>query len=253
MNCTRYRRWVKRSELNSLGAPRQAKLDAHLARCDGCRELLDRERQLAETINLALTASVAAAPSADFAARVRVRLAEESKRARPQLAWVHRGWIPVSFAGIVALAMFLAVVWPAWRHWKQRQPVKQVARRSAPTTPAPVASLSPAATGYGAAVVASGAAHARVRSATARFERAETNRSTRTEDDVPQFQVMLEPGQSRAILAAYRAAQTAHVDADALAQTSDGDEQLEKIKPIEIIPVVVAELYPEEPTKPAGN
>ena len=73
------------------------------------------------------------------------------------------------------------------------------------------------------------------------------------EDDAPRFQVMVEPGQGRAILAAYRSAQSARASVDALAQTSDTNERPDKIKPIEINPVVVAELYPEEHTRPEGN
>lgn len=252
MNCTRYRKWIKRAALKSLGASEQAKLDTHLAECAGCREVFDSKRQLAEAINLALTASVAAAPSPDFAARVRVRLAEESERTQPSLAWVRSGWFPASVAGFVALAAFIAVVWPAWRHRKQPQPVKQTALRSAPNTPA-VASVSPTATHHAAAVVASSVAYAGTRSATARPKRAKANRSTGIDDDAPQFQVIVEPGQARMILAAYRAAQSAHVDADSFAQTADRDEQLETIKPIEVNPIVIAELYPQEPTKSTGN
>ena len=253
MNCTRYQKWVKRAALNALDASRQAKLDTHLAECAGCRELFDSKCQLAEAINLALTASVAAAPSSDFAARVRVRLVEESERAQPSLAWIRSDWFPASVAAFVALAAFIAVVWPAWRHRKQPQPVKQTARVSARNIPAPVASFPPAATNQAREVVASSAAHARTRSDTARPEGARTNRSTGIEDGAPQFQVIVEPGQARAILAAYRAAQSARVGVDALAQSSAADEQPEKIKPIEVNPVVVAELYPEEPTKPIGN
>lgn len=254
MNCTRYRKWIKSAALNSLDASRHAKLAAHLAECERCRGLLATERQLAETIDLAVSASVSASPSPDFAARVRARLAEESERAQPSLAWVRSGWFPASVAGFVALAAFIAVVWPAWRHRKQPQPVKQTVRMSAPNTPA-VASVSPTATDQGRKVVVSNVAHGHVSSAAARpgHERGRTRNSAGAEDSPPQFQVMVEPGQGRAILAAYRAAQSARVGLDALAQTSDANEQPEKIKPIEVSPVVVAELYPEEPTKPIGN
>ncbi|HXJ93283.1 MAG TPA: hypothetical protein VMT20_10435 [Terriglobia bacterium] len=253
MNCTRYQKWIKRAALDSLGASRQAKLDAHVADCAQCRGLLGTERQLAETINLALTASVSALPLPGFAERIRIRLAEESERARLRPSWIHTGWIPISAAGIVALATLLAVMWPAFRQRIQPQPSKQTVRTFAPNTSAPAASLPPPATHRAGTVVASVAAHGHMRSTTARAERAKANRSTRIEDDPPQFQVMVEPGQGRAILAAYRAAQSARVGVDELAQASDADEQPEKIKPIEVNPLVVAELYPEEPNKPAGN
>jgi hypothetical protein len=253
MNCTRYRRWVKRAALSSLGASRQARLDAHLSECAECRGLLGTERRLAEAINLGLTASVSGSPSPDFTARIRIRLAEESERAQPRLAWVCSGWTPGSVAGVVVLATFLAVIWPVLRQRKQPQPVRQTARMSAPGTPAPVASLPSSVTNSAGAVGVFGAAHARIRSTTARHEPARTHDSARAEDNPPQFQVMVEPGQWNAIAVAYRAAQSAHVGVDALAQTSDGDEQLEKIKPIEINPVVVAELYPRQSAEPAGN
>ena len=253
MNCTRYRKLVKRAALGSLEASRQARLDTHLAECAGCRGLLDGEWLLAKTIEMGLAASVSGLPSPDFTARVRVRLAEDSQRARPRSAWVRTGWFPISVAGIVALATLLAVIWPALRQQKQPQPVKQTARVSAPDTSARVVSRPSVKTDNGGAMVASGAAHARTRRAIATPERARIHESNGIEDDAPQFQVIVEPGQSRVILAAYRAAQSARVGVDALAQTSDADEQPQRIKPIEVNPVVVAELNSEESAKPTGN
>jgi hypothetical protein len=251
MTCNGYRKWIKRAALNLLDASRQAKLGAHLVECDGCRALCESECQLVKAINLALTASVAAAPSPGFTARARIRLAEERETARPRPAWVRSGWIPVSVAGVVALATFLAVIWPVLRQRKQPQSVKQTANMSAPGTQAPVASLPSAVTDSAGAVF--GAAHARIRNTTARHEPARTHDSARAEDNPPQFQVMVEPGQWNAIVVAYRAAQSAHVDTRALTQTSDQEEQPVEMKPIEIKPVAIAELYPYAPAVPGGR
>jgi hypothetical protein len=253
MNCTRYRKWVKRAALSSLGASRQAKLDAHLSECAECRGLLGTEQRLAEAINLGLTASVSGLPSQDFTARIRIRLAEESERAQPRLAWVRSVWIPASVAAVVALATFLAMIRPALRQRKQSQTVRQTTRVSAPGTPSPTIDLPSVATGNTGALLDSGPARARMRSAIATPERARTRHSARAEDNAPQFQVMVEPGLWNAIVVAYRAAQSAHVDTHALAQTSDQEEQPVEMKPIEIKPVAIAELYPYTPAVPGGR
>jgi hypothetical protein len=253
MTCKRCQKWIKRAALNSLDPLRQAKLDAHLSACAECRGLPGTEQRLAKAINLGLTASVSGLPSPDFTARIRIRLAQESERAQPRLAWVRSGWIPVSVAGVVVLAAFLAVIWPVLRLRKQPQPVKQTAHMSAPGTAAPVASLPSAVTDSAGAVGVFGAAHARIRSAAARHEPARTHGSARVEDNPPQFQVMVEPGQWNAIVLAYRAAQLAHLGTHALAQTSDQEEQPVEMKPIEIKPVAIAELYPYTLAVPGGR
>lgn len=253
MTCQRYQKWVERAALSLLGASRQAKLDAHLSECPECRGLLGTEQRLANAINLGLTASVSGLPSPDFTARVRIRLAEESGRAQPRLAWVRSGWIRVSVAGVVVLAAFLAVIWPVLRQRKQPQPVKQTAHMSASGTAAPVASLTSAVTDSAGAIGVFGAAQARIRSTTSRHEAVRTHDSARAEDNPPQFQVMVEPGQWNAIVLAYRAAQLAHLDTHALAQTSDQEEQPVEMKPIEIKPVAIAELYPYTPAVPGGR
>jgi hypothetical protein len=250
MNCIRYRKWIKQAVLKSLDALQQAKLNGHLAECDACRELHDTERRLVEVIDLGLLTNVARVPSPDFAARVRMRLAAEGEWARPREEWFRSRWILAPVAGLVALATLLAVAWPASRHRRPRETVRQMARAHAATMPASMREIPSIATEKASAPLASNSKQERSLHMTAMPKRARTHRPARLKDHAPQFQVLVEPGQWREIVGAYRLAQSGHVDAGALAQASEQDEQLSEMKPIEIKPVVVAELFPEKPTEP---
>ena len=262
MNCTRCRKWVKRAALSSLGASRQAKLDAHLAECDGCRDSLESERRLLGAIGSGLAASVAGLPSSEFATRLRVRLAAEApgageapgdEPARLPAEWLRSPWIAASLAGLVALATLLAVTWLGHRRPAQPQLPRQIAQAAAPGKSGTNVSL-PLATSDKAGVSAvTNPAREDALHVSPRPERARTHRSAPVEVQAPQFQVMVEPGQWHAILAAYRAAQSTGVDTNALAQISNQEEQPVKMKPIEIDPVVIAELYPDKSTVPAGR
>jgi hypothetical protein len=68
-------------------------------------------------------------------------------------------------------------------------------------------------------------------------------------DQAPHLEVLVEPGQWSAIVAAYRAAQSGRVDAESLADKPAQDEPPISLKPVEIAPVTVAELYPESKTQ----
>jgi len=76
----RYKTWLSDAAAGALDAAREAELRAHVERCSDCRAALERERTLFEAIDGGIRAHLAAAPSPEFAARLRMRLAEEAAR-----------------------------------------------------------------------------------------------------------------------------------------------------------------------------
>jgi len=251
MNCERYRKWVRAAALESPDGSRQAALHAHLAECAGCRESLQVERRLFAAIDRGLGASVMGQPSLDFLARVRLRLAAESAVTSARLPWFRSGWMTLPVAGLIALAMLAAITSLATRHRLRPEPLRQTARVGSPSAPAMAVAPTAGGAGPDVRLVASGAAHKQFPVAP-RPQRARTDRSAGVGDGAPRFQVIAEPGQWREIVAAYQLAQSGHVDVTSLAQMSDG-KQPEEIKPIQIKPVAIAELYPEKSTDHAGR
>lgn len=253
MNCKHYRKSIEQAALDSLEASKQAKLNEHLAGCNACRKLLESEQRLVEVVDQGLAASVAGVPSPGFSARLRMRLAAESELAGPRAEWIRSGWILAPVAGLVALAALLTVIWPASRHRMQPQASRPIARAVSPTMPASTPGLPLAASGNGGALPASSPALHHRSHAAPQPQRARRRRQVKDEDQAPHFQVLVEPGQWREIVAAYRLAQSGHVEASALAQASDQAEQPEEMKPIEITPVAIAEIYPSKSNEPAGR
>jgi hypothetical protein len=252
IGCDRYQKWIRAEALNSLDPSRQATLDAHLAQCAGCRESLEVEKRLLGAINQGLEASVTGEPSPDFLARLRFRLTAESELVRPGVVMAPHWWIAGSVAGLVALATLMAVIQLESRHRTLPQGFKQTARAAAPNTQAPTADL-PGVVTEGRGVRLASHPSERHRSQVAPSPQlARTRRRERHEDRAPQLQVLVEPGQWREIVAAYRLAQSGHIDPRSLAQASD-TEQPENMKPIEITPVAIAELYPEKSASPRGR
>jgi hypothetical protein len=253
VGCDRYRKWIRAEALNSLGPSQQATFRAHLAQCAGCRESLEIEKRLLGAINRGIEASVTGEPSPDFLARLESRLAAESELVRPRAAWLRTGWIVAPVAGLVGFATLLAVIQPGWRHRTQPRGLKQTARAAGPNTQAPMAGLTGLATEGRSAPFASHPLGRHRSQVVPSLQLARTQRRERHDDRESQLQVLVEPGQWRNIIAAYRLAQSGSVDASSLAQTSAKDEPADKMEPIEVDPVVVAELYPEKSTGAAGR
>jgi len=123
MDCKRYQNWLSEAALGALDRSRESELRAHVEGCGGCRAALERERMLVAAIDRGVAAHLAAEPSADFAARLTMRLADEvaGRPARaeagprsewlwgfwPELAW--RRWIPAA-----ALALIAATIGLGW-------------------------------------------------------------------------------------------------------------------------------------------
>ena len=99
MGCERYKSWLSDAAMGKLGSSREAELHAHMAECAGCRAALDEERRLLSLIDQGVQAMLAAEPSSDLVARVRVRLVEEADNRR---TWFS-GWIPATVGAVAAV------------------------------------------------------------------------------------------------------------------------------------------------------
>jgi hypothetical protein len=251
MNCEPYGEWIREAALGALEVPHEAQLKAHLAECQECRESFAAEQRLLAAIEQGLAATPSGKPSPEFAARVRMRLAAGGQSMRPEGRWRPGFWIPASVVGLAALAALILAIWPGWHARTAPPPANKVARGTAPGTPASMAGLSLVGTAKASAPFISSPAWEHASHIAARPERARKRGPARPEDQPPQFQVLVEPGQWRAIVAAYRAAQSGRVVAESLAEKTAQDQQPISLKPVEITPVTIAELYPVKPTEPA--
>ena len=78
MDCKHVTNRLSDLALGGLDGPRRAEVEAHVEQCPSCRAALERERRLAAAIDREVAAHLATEPSSDFAARVRLRLAQEA-------------------------------------------------------------------------------------------------------------------------------------------------------------------------------
>lgn len=254
MSCERYREWIKRSLLDSLDASRQTRLDEHPAECGACCKLLEAESRLLNAINSGLEASVTGLPSPDFFAVLSTRLAAESERARPRPEWVRISWLAAPIAALAVLATLFLAIRPGSnrRAHTHARPTAHATGSTGSTGPAPIPGFSSVAAHNGGALLASDPAQKHAAHLAARLGRTGIRRSLRRKDQAPALRVLVEPGQWREIVAAYRLAQSGHIDTSSVAKASEAD-QPEEMKPIEIMPVAIAELYPEKPNDHAGR
>jgi anti-sigma factor RsiW len=104
MSCEKYSGWLTDAALGELGAEREPELLAHAMECGACREALAHAREVREFVDRGVESLVAGEPSAQFATRLRQRIAQESEP--PRSSWA--AWAPVA-AGALALAVVLAI------------------------------------------------------------------------------------------------------------------------------------------------
>jgi len=246
MKCQRYHEWIPKAALGSLDSSRRAELDAHLEACAPCRLAFEAERRLLAAIDEGVAVALAGTPSPDFAAGVRMRIAQESEPAR---RWwrrpVGRIRTAAALAALAALALAVGLVRRASQPPKPFASV--IAERASMPSAAPneVARVAPSA----------GSASALARRAGSAQDSARRRRRSQAaaDDGAPQFQVLVEPGQWRAIVAAYREAQSGRADSDSPARQPFADEQPVELKPVEIDAIAIAELYPAIPFKSPGR
>lgn len=104
MGCERFQKQLMNAALGGLEPAREDGLRKHLAACDACRAEFQRQQQLAFAMDRALEASAAVEPSPEFAARVRMKIAEQPV---PAPSWFG-GWVPAAAGALAVLAL---IVW----------------------------------------------------------------------------------------------------------------------------------------------
>ena len=163
MDCERYQNWLSDAALGALDRSRESELRAHVEDCAGCRTALERERMLVAAIDRGVAAHLAAEPSANFAARLKARLAEEGAgrpaqaEAGPRSGWpwgfrpgLEQRWIPAAALALVAATIGLGwlvhhvagVRGPAASAQQARQPALSATRPAPPPSPAHAAAGS---------------------------------------------------------------------------------------------------------------
>jgi len=252
MNCQDYQQWIEDAALGAIAGriadeidgSRRAQLDAHLAACPECHRAFEAAQKLYAAIDEGVAARVEGMPSGDFAARVRMRLADERERA--QLRWWRPGiWIPA--LGSAALALLLLSIWIARRPNEHRHypPQQQIAHTPVAPKPASPGSVTPPEQASVTRPPATPAAPRRSRVAGA--TRQSRERKSSPDSGAPQLQVQVQPGQWAAITSLCRAGQSGKVNETA--KDVPADQPLQ-VKPVEIPPLVVAEI--QDP-KPVGS
>jgi negative regulator of sigma E activity len=94
--------------LGELAPARDAELCTHIAECVVCRDALRSARAACAAVSAGLELLVASAPTSQFEARLRARLAAEPESSRALLAWMH--WAPVAVGAITVAAVLLFVL-----------------------------------------------------------------------------------------------------------------------------------------------
>lgn len=222
MACDHYQ---KRLTDLALGAPEPvmderevAEVRAHIAACDACRAAFEREQTLFAAVDAGLDAAVNAAPSPDYVARIRQRVAEEADGVTARRASWLSGWLPVGLAG--AVAVLLLVVWLAPRVVVAPSREPETAQTQPPVSPVNPPSVTPAPPESAPPQV--------VAAVPPRTPRppppVETARATQPE-------IIVAPGQMDAIRAFYRAARSPRVEGEALLATA---APLEPLPPLSV-------------------
>ncbi len=108
MACERYREDLLGTAAGWLEPEREMRFDAHRRVCPACREEFERQQRLFAALDEGLHAQVNDELPAGFAARVRVRMKEQSA---PGMRW-RPPWVPAwrAIAGVAALAAALFIV-----------------------------------------------------------------------------------------------------------------------------------------------
>lgn len=223
MDCKQYKESLADAALGALEGRREAELRAHLTECRACRVVLAEQTLLFEAIYRGLDASISGEPSPDFAARVRMGLAEE----RPP----RRLWLPVwaSVAAGALAVLLLAAVWLA-----RREPVVPRGFESAPG--AANQRQAPIAEGGPSEKAALRPLPTRpVEQASARRGVAPPRKAVRWAARTDELEVLVPWGERAAVLRLYAAVWTGRADpASLLAQPAPLEPGALKIPPLEV-------------------
>ncbi len=242
MTCQHYQEWIEEAAAGAIAGrgsdSRRAQLDAHLDACPECRRALEAARELYAAINQGIATRVEGVPAGDFAARVRMRLAEEGERAEVRSWWRRSIWIPA--LGSVALALLILSIWIARRPGGQRlQPPKQQVARAVSPSPEGLGAKGQGSRAGGQGSVARGQGP--------RPRSSRSQRQSAPGSEAPQLQVQIQPGQWAAVTSLYRAGQSGALKGITVASTT-ADEPLQ-VKPVEVPPLVIAEIQDPKPVE----
>ncbi|HEV2425332.1 MAG TPA: hypothetical protein VGZ29_10940 [Terriglobia bacterium] len=252
MNCQEYQRWIEDAASGALAgtiagavdSSRRTRLDAHLAVCPECRRAFGTAQRLYAAIDQGVAARVEGTPSADFAARVRMRLAGEPHRLQFR-RWRPGIWIPA--LGSAALALLLLSVWIGRRPSGHRPPppTQQTAHTTVAPKPASPGNVRPP--GQASVTRPPAAPSTARRTRVAGATRPSRKLGLTPDSEAPQLPVQIQPGQWAAVTSLYRAGQAGKLGT--LEQPVPADKPLQ-IAPVEVPPLVIAEI--QDP-KPVGS
>jgi len=237
MSCKEYisqvKDWVADATLGELRPERETELLAHLAECAACREACEHARNVSAAVNRGVESLLSGEPSAQFALRLRARLAEETARQRSPRLWTL--WAP--FAGAAtAFALLLLILLPRSTHTKKPNPVAPVPPQSQSAPPLALALNPPPRT-----VARPPVRPLRVSPPPS------LGRRTASASRAPE--VLVEPGEFAAIEAYAVALNSGQVaGASTFGSELTRDKRLE-IKPIEIAPLEA----PDSPASPGAT
>lgn len=244
LTCEKYGEWIKEAALGEVSPRRERELLAHVGECDACRDAYQQAREVAALVDRGIEAVVAGEPSPQFAARLRVRIAEE----QPALRF---GWLtskPVA-AGLVA-AVALAVLWVFVVPSRPTLPPK-------PVRPGSAIALARSPDAHAPTVHASNTADGNhIYSTPARRHSrtqfvAQQQRGIRRAPSSADPEVLVPPGQLEAVMQLASDIRSGRIDGkEFLAEQAQVQRDMQKpidIPRIDIRPIEIAPL----PTKPA--
>lgn len=241
-NCAQFRDRITDAAADLLSAGLRSDFEAHTRDCAACRQEFRRMQALLQAINTGVSASVAGEPSPQLMAGVRRRIAEQPCRAP---VWLPRsGWLTVvgAFAAL-AIALFAARTWHEFNRAVIRDrtiPVVASATSSHSATPPTnrgLAAESAASTPYRKPLPAM------VRRSSQQVPRRLA----------PEPEIIVEPGQMRAILRFAAASQSGQINgAKLLADQKKATDPL-AIKPLTIAPLKIAALADDAASPSSGS
>ena len=240
-SCAQFREVMADAADAALSGSLQADFDAHLCDCAACREKFHRVQTLLQAISANLSATVAAEPSPQLLASVRQRIAEQ--RDRVPAWWRQRAWL-IAASACAALAIFLFAV--RTTH-KFNQPLRDPA-------PNPIASSSAASNPIGSPTrrpAVESAASAPPRKPAPLFARHASPRAL--DRPAPEPEVIVDPGQMRAVLEFAAALRSGQIDGAKLLADEKKSAAPLVIEPLTIAPLKIAALADDAASPASGS
>ncbi|HEV2340450.1 MAG TPA: hypothetical protein VGS15_01470 [Candidatus Acidoferrales bacterium] len=224
MTCERYQLWMTDAATGGLSAPQQTEFELHICECTRCREDYGRVRALLQEIDRGIVSRCDAAPSVEFLARVRRRITAESAPAK--VIW--SPWTPA--AACAAVLVIASAIWMTWP--RGAKPHGVASTKSGDTSLATASHVAPDASGTGSEVV-----HTNPAPSVAAVRRIAARSSRRVERQPNALQVIVPPGQVKALMQLVAALQSGKIDGAKLLSEQQGADQPIDIKPL-VIPLL---------------